>query len=70
MHVASAVKEGHTKVMIRTCDTDVLVLAIACVAKIPGLEELWLHFGMGKHAKFIAAHEISNVLGKKLYLKT
>lgn len=64
VHVASAVQQGHSKVLIRTCDTDVLVIAITCVPKISGLEELWLHFGMGKHAKFIAAHEIANVLGE------
>ncbi|KAK3910810.1 putative 1-aminocyclopropane-1-carboxylate oxidase [Frankliniella fusca] len=63
VHVANAVQNGNTKVMIRTCDTDVLVLAISCLPKIPELEELWLHFGMGKHAKFIAVHEISNALG-------
>ena len=35
LHVADAVNQGHTKIQIHTVDTDVLVLAIAAVQKLP-----------------------------------
>ncbi len=41
VHVADAVKMGHSSVMIRTVDTDVLVLAVAIVEKLK-IPELWI----------------------------
>ncbi len=41
VHVADAVKMGHSLVMIRTVDTDVLVLAVAIVEKLK-IPELWI----------------------------
>ncbi|MGH0163714.1 UNVERIFIED_CONTAM: hypothetical protein FKN15_045589 [Acipenser sinensis] len=46
LHVADADKQSYTKVMVRTVDTDVLVLAIAMVQQI-NLIELWIAFGVG-----------------------
>lgn len=65
VHLADAVSHGYDKVTIRTSDTDVLVLAVFGVQHLwPSLKELWVHFGMGKHTKFLAAHELARALGK------
>jgi len=44
IHVEDAVKQGNTKVTIRTVDTDVVVLAVTSAQhlNIPGL---WVAFG-------------------------
>ena len=47
----SCVQEGHTQVIIRTVDTDIVLLAISVVSTLHsyGMEELWISFGTGKH---------------------
>ncbi|XP_061717344.1 uncharacterized protein LOC133525110 isoform X1 [Cydia pomonella] len=65
LHLADAVK-GHSKVMLRTVDTDVVVLAISCVPKLEGLEELWVHIGTGRNHQYLACHTISSCLGNRL----
>ncbi|XP_061721794.1 uncharacterized protein LOC133528424 isoform X2 [Cydia pomonella] len=63
LHLADAVLKGHSKVMLRTVDTDVVVLAISCVPKLEGLEELWVHIGTGRNHQYLACHTISSCLG-------
>ena len=41
--MADVVRKGFQKVMVRTVDTDVVVLAIAMFNQI-GADELWLAF--------------------------
>ena len=56
LHVSHAAHCGHHKLLIRTVDTDVVVLALY-VAQCLGTEyELWLAFGTSKHFRYIAAH--------------
>lgn len=43
--------------IIRTVDTDVVVLAIANAVKL-GVKELWVDYGLGKHLRYISAHVI------------
>jgi len=62
LHVADLVHNGCQKVMIRTVDTDVVVLAVAFAQNIP-CSELWLSFGTGKNHRYISAHELSATLG-------
>ena len=62
LHVNDIVNEGHSKISIRTVDTDVLILAVT-VSQSLNMIELWVAFGTGKHFRFIAAHEIANTLG-------
>ena len=50
------------KMIIRTADTDVVVLAISVVEEIK-VEELWVAFGTGKHFRYNAAHAIASSLG-------
>src|SRR6218665_1789141 len=62
LHCYHAAENGSRKVAIRTVDTDVVVLAIAFFHKLK-LEELWVHFGVGRNMPLIAAHELSQALG-------
>ena len=48
--------------MIRTVDTDVVVLAIRAMNDIE-LNEMWILFGVGKNTRLIPIHEIHSSLG-------
>ena len=62
LHVADMAEEGIGKIMIRTVDTDVVVLAVANYPKHP-VEQLWLRFGAGKSFRYLPAHVIASQLG-------
>ena len=62
VHVADAVGNGHKSVMIRTADTDVVVLAAAAVATLSP-EELWVSYGTGKSHKVLPALLFAKALG-------
>ena len=51
LHLADAVNEGFHKILLRTVDSDVVVLCVAAVAKM-NVGELWVAFGTGKHTNF------------------
>ena len=54
LHVKHAAMNGHTTVVIRTVDTDVLVLAIAHFQYlVPHLNEIFMEFGAGKNYRFV-----------------
>ena len=58
MRVADAVKKRHRKLLVRTADTDVVVVAIATLDRTkPG--ELWVACGTGGHFRFIPIHEVA-----------
>ena len=46
------------KILIRTVDTDVVVLAVAFLQKLD-VEELWIAFGVGKHLRYLPIHKIT-----------
>ena len=54
--------EGHQKLILRTVDTDVVVLAIANMQKL-NVSELWIAFGVGKNFRYIRAHSIAMAMG-------
>ena len=58
LHCLHASENGLKHVMIVTVDSDVVVLAVHFFSKL-NVETLWIQFGVGKHTKFTAAHEIS-----------
>ena len=62
LHMDDCAKEGLKRIMIRTTDTDVVVLAVSCVQST-AVEELWIALGVGKHFKYLAAHTIAVELG-------
>ncbi|CAC5367122.1 unnamed protein product [Mytilus coruscus] len=62
LHVADAVKNEMQKIMIRTVDTDVVVIAVSAVHKL-NITSLWMAFGVGKNFKYIPVHEIALHMG-------
>ena len=52
LHAADATRRGYTHVMVRTVDTDVVVIAVAKFQYI-FLSKLWIEFGVGKHLKYL-----------------
>ena len=60
LHVADAANQGFTKVVVRTVDTDVVVISVAAFHQIQ-LSELWVAFGTGKHFRYLPVHDISSV---------
>ena len=62
VHLADAVNKGYRKILIRTVDTDVVVLAVAATSKLE-IEELWVAFGTSKSFRNIPVHEIARSLG-------
>ena len=62
LHLEDAVRKGYNSAVIRTVDTDVVVLAIASASRL-NISELWIAFGSGKSFHYIAAHDLARVLG-------
>ena len=52
----------YSRFLIKTVDSDVVVIAISIFLKVP-LRELWIEFGAGKSLKFIPIHEVAASLG-------
>lgn len=66
LHTADAAKKGLKTCMIRTPDSDVLVLAVAYARKV-NLESLWVSIGSGKHHQLVNATALSEFLGTYNY---
>ena len=64
IHALDATRCGHWKILIRTIDTDIVVLAVSKMKDI-GVDELWTAFGTGKHFRYMAAHDIAAQLGHR-----
>ena len=62
LHVLDAAQDGNHKLLIRTADTDVVVIAVSQVQDLP-ITELWVAFGVGKHFQYIPVHKIATQLG-------
>ena len=60
--------EENSKVIIRTSDKDVLVIAFGCLENIPKSVNLWLEVGLyAKNSlRFIDVRKLFNKLGKDL----
>ena len=65
LHAHHAALHGYDKVLVRTVDTDVVVLAVSVVQYLGTPAELWLAFGTGKHFCYLAVHKVANTLGPK-----
>ena len=64
LHVADAVKKGYMKLLVRTVDTDVVVVAIATLNRTKP-DELWVVLGTGGHFRFISIHEVAVSVGPR-----
>ena len=53
--IADAAERGFSNILVRTGDTDVVVLAIATVQEL-GMSEIWIAFGTGKVFRYVPAH--------------
>ena len=62
VHTADAIKQGLHRIMIRTVDTDVVVLAVSVIPQLD-VTELWVAFGTGRHFRYIPTHLIALSLG-------
>ena len=58
VHLADAAQQGHRRVMVRTDDTDVVVLIVAHLHSL-ALAEVWVAFGLANHFRYIAAHNLA-----------
>jgi hypothetical protein len=63
LHLSHASNHGHESVIIKTVDTDVVVLGLSNFHQT-GVEKLFIEFGVGKHLRQIAIHHIAAKLGK------
>ena len=64
LHITDAAERGFKKILVRTVDTDVVVLAVATVQEL-GMIEIWVAFGTGNDLRYVPAHEISATLGPR-----
>lgn len=62
LHLAHAASQGHQIALVRTVDSDVVILAIHLFASL-GLSELWVCLGSGKKIRDIPIHLLSAQLG-------
>ena len=61
LHAAHA-GTTESKIMIKTVDTDVVVLGVTMFESL-NLTELWVEFGTGKHHRYIPIHKIVDTIG-------
>ncbi|KAL8576333.1 hypothetical protein ACOMHN_006256 [Nucella lapillus] len=63
LHASHAAQHEHHAILIRTVDTDVVVLAVSLAQELQPEDKLWLAFGTGQSLRYLAAHEIAAGLG-------
>ena len=68
VHVEHALIE-YARVMIKTVDSDIVVLAIASSNQLAPLNTLWIEFGARKSLRFIPIHQIAGNLGPDKYFE-
>ena len=63
LHAQNVVLCGYNAILIRTVDTDVVVLAVAVMLEIGEQVKPYIAFGTGKHFRYVIVHQIANSLG-------
>ena len=58
LHAVDSATKGHRRIMLRTVDTDILVLAVSTAACLENTE-IWFAFGTGKHVRYIHTPDIT-----------
>ncbi len=64
IHCFDAASKGHQKIIIRTVDTDVVIIAISFFHML-SVEELWIAFGTGSKLRYLPAHKYAVYLGEE-----
>ena len=59
LHVKDAMNCDSKSVIIRTVDTDVIVLAFSHFQGLASIEKLWVSFGTGTDFRYIPIHDIA-----------
>ena len=62
LHAFDCARQVVDKIMHRTVDTDVVVLAISTFSRL-AISEMWIAFGVRKQFRYIAIHDIVSALG-------
>ena len=62
LHAYYASQSGYRKILIRTVDTDVVVLAVSRVQDL-SVNEIWIAIGTGKNFRYLPVHSIAEQLG-------
>ena len=67
LHTADMARAGHKSILIRTVDSDVVVIATAHfhTIKMNGLEQLWVAFSIVKSFRYLPIHFYANALGNE-----
>ena len=65
VHLKQISQHGHSKVAIKTVDTDVVVIAVAVFHHLE-LEVLWIEFGTGKNRRWLTIHNYENELDEDI----
>ena len=54
LHVAAATSAGHRRVIVRTSDSDVVVLGVSSFVELgQRIDELWIAFGMKRNFRLV-----------------
>ncbi|KAK3926365.1 Centromere-associated protein E [Frankliniella fusca] len=63
LHAVDAARDGCRKIMIRTSDSDLVVIGVSGFHRLADVEELWIHLKAGKNNNFIPIHQLVSSLG-------
>ena len=67
LHLMNALKGGSSTCLVRTVDTDVVVILTGKLSKLQSIcptASIWVAFGTGKHFTYYHINRIASVLGK------
>ena len=64
-HAHHLARQKATSLLIKTCDTDVLVIVINAFETLQaaGLETMWVEFGLGQSIRWFPIHDLVKNLG-------
>ena len=57
LYAAHAAQHGHHQILVRTVDTDVVVLPVMVAETLPTKLEVWVAFGAGKISNTLVVHQ-------------
>ena len=63
VHTSDTAK-AFSKLLIKTVDSDIVIMAISTFRRFVGLTKLWIEFGVEKYLKYISMHELASKFGK------
>ena len=63
VHTSDTAK-AFSKLLIKTVDSDIVIMAISTFRRFVGLTKLWIEFGVEKYLKYISLHELASKFGK------